>query len=64
LESVSRVGPAAVHPDLAGPQQPINVALRHALQDANQEVVDALPGFCLANLQLGDCFVAAPGVFP
>ena len=42
LEPVVGLDPAAVDPDLAAAQHPVDVALRHPLQAAQEEVVDAL----------------------
>ena len=42
----------AVHPHLAAAQDPVDVALRNALQAGEQVVVDALPGFLLGDLDI------------
>ena len=46
-----RVGPDAplVHADLPAAQDPVDVALGNALEDAGQEIVDALPGGVVAD---------------
>jgi len=44
LEPPLRIHAAAVHPDLAAAQDPVDVARRHPLEVAQQEVVDALAG--------------------
>jgi len=49
-------GPLAVDPDLPGAQDPVDQALRHALELAEQEVVDAL-----AVVGLVDPHQAHPG---
>src|SRR5581483_8554276 len=47
-----RLGPATVDPDLPGAQQPVDVRLRHAPQLADQEIVDSLARFPLADLDM------------
>jgi hypothetical protein len=41
-QPVIRLDPAAVDPDLAAAQHPVHVALWHAFEPAQQEIVDAL----------------------
>jgi hypothetical protein len=47
----SALHPAFVHPNFAAAQDAIDVALGHALGDAQQEVVDALSVGLVANLK-------------
>jgi len=51
LEAVVGFDAPAIHPDFPAAQHPVNVALRHALQLAQQEVVDALGLAFLADFQ-------------
>ncbi len=53
LQPVVRLHPAAVHPHFPAAQDPVDVALRHALQGAQQEVVDALRLALLAHFHRG-----------
>jgi hypothetical protein len=43
FEAVFGLDPAAVDPDLAAAEHPVNMAFWHALEDPQQEIVDALP---------------------
>ena len=53
-----RTDPLPVHPDLAAAQDPVDVALRHALEDADQEIVDPLPGRLVADRKPGHRILA------
>ncbi|MOA29978.1 hypothetical protein D3C78_1510260 [compost metagenome] len=44
LQALHRVGTALVHADLAGADDAVNMAFRHALEQAGQVVVQALIG--------------------
>ena len=48
----------AVHPDFPGAQDAVQVALRHTLEDAGEEVVDALAGRRVADFDLPYAFLA------
>jgi hypothetical protein len=51
LNRYSAWNPALVDPNLAAAQDAVDMALRHALGDAQQEVVDALAFGLLADLK-------------
>ena len=53
-----RPRPPAVHPDFAGPDDPVDMATRHALQDPDEEIVQALAGRLVADLELANRDVA------
>ena len=64
LQTIGRIDPAAVDPHLPGTQQPIDVALGNALQNAHEKIVDALAGFLLANGRHSGSFPRKPSPFP
>ncbi len=56
----SRIGSdlAPIHANLAAAQDPVDVALRHPLQDLDEVVVDALPLPVLAHCKPVDSILA------
>jgi hypothetical protein len=58
LEAVFGLDPAAVDPHLAAAQDPIDVALRYPFEDAQQEVIYALPDPFFAYFKPGRASLA------
>src|SRR5712692_398975 len=52
-QAIGRVHASAVHPDLTGAQDAVDMAARHALADAQQEVVHALAFASAVDLDCG-----------
>lgn len=53
-EPVLRIDAPLVHAHFAAAQDPVNMAFRHALADAQQEIVDPLTGCTFVDLDHGD----------
>lgn len=57
LQTIFRVDAAFVDSHLAGAQDAVDMAFRHALGHARQKIVDALPFGFFADFDIGDWLV-------
>ena len=56
FQTVFGINPTFIHAHLAGAQDAVDMALGHALGQAHQEIVDALPFGVFTDFHIGDGF--------